>query len=131
MGDQFERSKQNQLLLENNRHKDSNKLNKFSKPEYLQFKLADLIDANSSFVIDNLYAQFQSNSKQINLFYLPPMEKRLPENSLLLSTELLFHINNDNNNKNNISQNGNNSVNMLLNDFYLLAAKHQLNNSKF
>ena len=95
MGDQFERSKQNQLLLENNRHKDSNKLNKFSKPEYLQFKLADLIDANSSFVIDNLYAQFQSNSKQINLFYLPPMEKRLPENSLLLSTELLFHINND------------------------------------
>lgn len=121
----------------NSRYNKENKLNKYSnlKTEYLHFKLSDLINSNSSFVIDNLYAQFQSDSKQISLFYVPPMEQadaRLPENSFLLSAKLLFDsLNRTRNLTDTTTTSANSSVNLLLNEFYLLAAKSQSNyNSK-
>jgi hypothetical protein len=43
--------------------------------EYIQFKLADLINPNrNSTFIDNLYAQFESNTNRINLIYYLPVE---------------------------------------------------------
>lgn len=95
--------------------------------EYLQFKLSDLINLNESFVIDHLYAQFQPNSKHINLIYWPPMESNsplTPENSLLLTSKLLFNASLLLNETANWNGTGNGSnVNLMLADFYLRASK--------
>jgi hypothetical protein len=95
----------------------------YSKFEYIQFKLSDLINPNrNKTFIDNLYAQFQSNTNQISLFYMPPSDQdssndRLPpSNSVLLNDNLL---NNSHNSHGKIQLTKN--TNELLNDFYLNA----------
>ena len=95
--------------------------NSNSKSDYMQFKLSDLINPmrNQTF-IKNLYAQFEPNSNKINLLYLTSMEQSMPENSMLLTAELLVKS------QKNISKNNNNTfdiTNKLINDFYLSALK--------
>ena len=99
---------------------------------YLEFKLSDLINPNrNKTFIENLYAQFQSYSNKINLFYLPPtaqQQGRLLGNSVLLNDQFI-----DNYRMGNISTTssfGNGSfvdgdmynTNRMLNEFYLNAA---------
>jgi hypothetical protein len=128
--------KQLRFIEANNRLTKENKFSSF-RTEFLQFKLSDLINSNGSFVIDHLYAQFQSNSNQISLFYFPPMENtKLPENSLLLSAKLLFNANSSFNeisssNYANNTSNTSTNVNIMLADFYLRAAKQHLSKYKF
>ena len=56
-----------------------------NKNSFLQIKLKDLIDINrENIFIDNLYAQFKSDSNIVNLVYVSPMD-RVPENSVLLN----------------------------------------------
>jgi len=92
--------------------------------EYLHLKLNDLInpERNKTF-IDNLYAQFQPDSKQINLIYAASALQKMnqmPDNSVLLSNRLL-----DNKNYSFLLNNNNKQIdaNKLLNEYYLSVLK--------
>ena len=110
----------------------NNNINK--NRNFLQLKLKDLIDVNREKVfIDNLYAQFYSDSNIINLVYVSPMDK-IPENGILLDNSLFNAA------KNSASEaqsgffsgslsDANISTNKLLNDFYLNAALRRNNSS--
>ncbi len=82
---------------------------RYKPKDYIKLKLSDLVDPdrNKTF-IDHLYAQFQANSNQISLVYVPPGEK-VPDNTMLLGEDLAS------------TQSGN----KLLNEFYLIAAKQK------
>jgi hypothetical protein len=97
-----------------------------SRYDYLKMKLSDLInpDRNKTF-IDNLYAQFQSNSNQINLLYVPPNEKP-PDNTILLTNSLL---NNDYSTNQMTNTNSRVDSNKILNEFYLNAIKQKSNSN--
>ena len=75
--------------------------------EFIQVKLRDLVDPdrNRTF-IDNLYAQFESNSNKISLFYVHPGLHVPPNGSRLLSNEAIGDT-------------------KLLNDFYMNAYVRQ------
>jgi hypothetical protein len=99
-----------------------------SRYDYIKMKLSDLInpDRNKTF-IDNLYAQFQSNSNQINLLYVPPNEKP-PDNTILLTNSLL---NNDYSTNQLTNTNNHVDSNKILNEFYLNAIKYKSNSNIF
>jgi hypothetical protein len=95
--------------------------------DYLKMKLSDLInpDRNKTF-IDNLYAQFQLNSNQISLLYVPPNEKP-PDNTILLSNSIL----NNDYSTNQLTNTNRVDSNKILNDFYLNAIKYKSNSNFF
>ena len=113
---------QNRPTSYNNRYKPT-------KYENLRLKLNDLInpDRNGTF-IDSLYAQFQSNSNQINLIYVPPNEKP-PDNSVLLNNDLFGNekIGNYSSTNQIITNSSIVDSNKLLNEFYLNAIKQKTN----
>ena len=98
---------------------------------FLQIKLKDLIDLNREKVfVDNLYAQFYSDSNLVNLVYVSPMEKAataLPVNSVQLDNHFMSMLKGSASTVN-LSQSLNTTfannldANKLLNEFYLNAA---------
>jgi hypothetical protein len=110
----------------------NNNINK--NRNFLQLKLKDLIDVNREKIfIDNLYAQFYSDSNIINLVYVSPMDK-IPENSILLDNGLFSAAKNSASGAQSGFFSGslsdaNISTNKLLNDFYLNAALRRNNSS--
>jgi hypothetical protein len=105
---------------------------------YMEFKLSELInpDRNRTFA-DNLYAQFQSNSNKINLFYLPKQQPgaTLPPNTVPLNdnSKLADYFKMSRGGGGNASSLGANvsatfansdlyNTNQVLNEFYLSAA---------
>lgn len=105
--------KQYQYWQQPNRKSDSTANQKSD----LKIKLTDLIDPNrNQTFIDNLYAQFQSDTNRINLLYLPDMQKA-PSNSILLnSLSNTSSINYYNATSNNRTMQ---DTNRLLDDFFL------------
>ena len=102
----------------------------------LQIKLKDLIDVNREKIfIDNLYAQFYSDSNIINLVYVSPMDK-VPENSVLLDNNFFNSARSSASSSlsgvlGDSFANANVSTNKLLNDFYVNAAIQRNTSSNF
>ena len=106
--------------------------NRYSQPrptqfEYLRVKFSDLINPtrNKTF-IDHLYAQFQPNSKQINLIYAPGASS--PQNSILLNDNLMQALETPSNSAASSSSSASSSasasdVNKLIDGFYVNALK--------
>jgi hypothetical protein len=126
---------QNRLKNCNNINNNINNNNNNFR-NFLQIKLKDIIDVNREKIfIDNLYAQFYSDSNIINLVYVSPMDQ-VPENSILLDNSFLNSAG-----KNAASSplsgffgeslaSANISTNKLLNDFYINAALRRNSSSK-
>jgi len=127
---------QNRLKNCNNINNNINNNNNNNIRNFLQIKLKDIIDVNREKIfIDNLYAQFYSDSNIVNLIYVSPMDQ-VPENSILLDNSFLNSAG-----KNAASPplggffgdgltNANISTNKLLNDFYINAALRRNSSSK-
>jgi hypothetical protein len=110
--------------LENNHNQYHYQYRRPNRYEYLHLKLNDLInpERNKTF-IDNLYAQFHPDSKQINLIYAASSLQKMnqmPDNTVLLSNRLL-----DNKNYSVMLNNNNKQIdaNKLLNEYYLSVLK--------
>jgi hypothetical protein len=110
--------------FENNQNQYHYQYRRPNRYEYLHLKLNDLInpDRNKTF-IDNLYAQIQPDSRQINLIYAAPTLNKMyqmPDNSVLLSNRLL-----ENKNFSMLLNNNNKQIdaNKLLNEYYLSVLK--------
>jgi hypothetical protein len=110
--------------LENNHNQYHYQYRRPNRYEYLHLKLNDLInpERNKTF-IDNLYAQFHPDSKQINLIYAASSLQKMnqmPDNTVLLSNRLL-----DNKNYSVLLNNNNKQIdaNKLLNEYYLSVLK--------